>query len=177
MTWIQTKTGKKFDFFNPTLDSICIEDIAHALANLCRFSGHTKMFYSVAEHSVWVSVQAPPDLKLEALLHDAAEAYLGDVSRPLKRMLPQYKLLEGKIERRIAEKFGLVYPWPDAIKAIDNRMLITERNQLMGRSSWTWEDEAKPYGIAVACLEPVQAKLAFMRTYRKLVQGETHELG
>ncbi|MEM4379972.1 MAG: hypothetical protein QXL01_04720, partial [Thermoplasmatales archaeon] len=83
--WIETYSGKKFDYLAQS--ELDIEDIAHALSNLCRFNGHTRVFYSVAEHSVNVSSMVPPELKIAALLHDAAEAYIGDVPSPLKQLI------------------------------------------------------------------------------------------
>src|SRR5271156_4912831 len=80
--WIQTFTGKKFYPFNPKPQDIDIRDIAHALSNICRFTGHTKRFYSVAEHSRNVAKLVPAHMKLQALLHDASEAYLCDIARP-----------------------------------------------------------------------------------------------
>lgn len=85
--WIQTHTGKRFEFIDPQPDHICIDDIAHALSNKCRFNGHTKEFYSVAQHSILVSEQCETDdirIKMLALLHDAAEAYMPDFAAPIK---------------------------------------------------------------------------------------------
>ena len=91
--WISTYTDKKFHYLNPTEEEICIEDIAHALALTCRFGGHCSKFYSVAEHSIRVSNIVPETLRLQALLHDAHEAYLHDVPRPIKEDIPQYKIM------------------------------------------------------------------------------------
>ena len=88
MSWITTQSGKHFDFNNLSAADICIEDISCALSNLCRFTGHVQDFYSVAQHSVHVSYLVPPEFALEALLHDAAEAYCNDISAPRKRLLP-----------------------------------------------------------------------------------------
>jgi hypothetical protein len=87
--YIVTYTGRRFHFLDPKIDEISIEDIAHALSNVCRFTGHTKRFYSVAEHSCLVSALC--DNRLEGLLHDASEAYMSDLSSPLKMLVPDYK--------------------------------------------------------------------------------------
>lgn len=105
MTWINTLSGKHLDFTNISPDSICIEDIAAALSNICRFTGHLEEFYSVAQHSVRVSYLVPPEFALEALMHDAAEAYCNDISSPLKALLPEYRVIEDRIEAVIRSKF------------------------------------------------------------------------
>ena len=94
MTRIPTFTGRSVDLLNPRPEQICIDDVAHALANLCRFTGHTDRHYSVAQHSVMVARSCPPELALQGLLHDAHEAYIGDWSAPLKRSLSPIALAE-----------------------------------------------------------------------------------
>jgi len=105
--WIQTISGKKFPLEEPDPSRIDIEDIAHALSLLCRFNGHCTKFHSVAEHSVHVSHEIAQDLALVGLLHDAAEAYLGDMPSPLKKKLSQFSEFEHKMEVAIAERFGI----------------------------------------------------------------------
>ena len=123
------------DLLNPDVDMIRLEDIAHALSQTCRFGGHVARFYSVAEHSIWVSQQVhrtfgDPLLSFAALLHDAAEAYLGDIVRPLKHLptMTVYREVEGRMERVIEEAFGLA-PFAlsgPTIKAIDTQILPWE---------------------------------------------------
>lgn len=107
---IRTFTGKYMNVFEPTEDMICIEDVAHALSNQCRFGGHLPKFYSVAQHSLMCCEMATPERKLEALLHDASEAYLLDVPKPIKQRLSNYKEIEDNLMRLIAKKFGFQYP-------------------------------------------------------------------
>lgn len=106
--WIQTFTGKKFYPLSPQIEDICIEDIAHALSNVCRYAGHCRDFYSVAQHCVMVS-DWMPSMKLEGLMHDASEAYLGDISRPLKHSdaMSGYREAEHRMEAVINAAFDL----------------------------------------------------------------------
>jgi len=129
---IRTVTGKYVNVFEPTPDMICIEDIAHSLSMQCRFGGHLPNFYSVAQHSMNCAyLIESEDLKLAALLHDASEAYLIDVPRPVKLGLSNYKEIEDGLMRVIAEKFGFAYPFHADIKAVDEQMLQAEWHHLM----------------------------------------------
>jgi len=129
---IRTVSGKYVNVFEPTPDMICIEDIAHALSNQCRFGGHLPRFYSVAEHSLNCSYLIDdPELKLEALMHDASEAYLLDIPSPIKKNLTNYKQIEDGLMKVIFEKFGLSYPLHEKVKEVDAIVLQTEWNCLM----------------------------------------------
>ncbi|MCJ7828129.1 MAG: hypothetical protein MUP81_00115 [Dehalococcoidia bacterium] len=135
-TWIQTVSGKRVDLVNPDPDTIDILDIAHALSQICRYTGHCNKFYSVAEHSIRVAQIVPPELRLHALLHDTSEAYLQDISRPLKNLLPSYRLLETDILEVIYTKW-LEYRDEIVIKGADNVLLVTEGRDLMnGTKDW-----------------------------------------
>lgn len=140
-TWLRTFTGKRVELEAPTVEMICIEDIAHALGNLCRFNGHTKYFYSVAQHSCNVAMQLKDDdydydVQFHGLLHDAQEAYIGDMVSPLKRIKslgPAYKEVEDKFVAVIAAKFGLNWD-EDMSKAIhkaDMQLCSTEMRDVM----------------------------------------------
>jgi hypothetical protein len=125
---IRTFTGKVFDLKILDPDSICIEDIAHGLANTARFAGQLPVLYSVAQHSFHVAQSALKENQLAALLHDASEAYLGDMPSPFKKLLPDFKDYEDKLMKVIAKKFGFEYPLNSEIKKIDNDYLNMEWN-------------------------------------------------
>jgi len=135
--FITTFTGKRFYFFNVTPDDIDIEDIIHSLCNSCRYNGHSNRFYSVAEHSLLTAKIAPREFELAALLHDAAEAYITDIPRPLKQLLNEYtdgllRNMEEHIMTAIHQKFG-VETYGDQVKQIkmaDNSALFVESHAL-----------------------------------------------
>ena len=154
MSWIQTHSGQQFipAALNP--DAIRISDIAQALSMLCRFNGHTRRFYSVAEHCIVMSQMVAPEHAYEALMHDAAEAYIGDLARPLKPFVRGFKEMEERIMDVIREKYEVPGPTP-AVKEADVRMLVTEQQQLMGEPPVPWEtDGAEPYDVMLACHSP-----------------------
>jgi len=131
---IETYSGKWFDILDPQPDQIDIESIAHALSMLCRFTGHVKHFYSVGQHSWLGSYIVPENYALEFLLHDSAEAFLGDMNRPLKHLTeagPAYREIEYKIMAVIRQKFGLPQFQSEIIHTVDNQMLYAEKEQLM----------------------------------------------
>ncbi len=130
--YLQTQSGRVIDVTDPKPEDIDIGDIAHALSQLCRFGGHTSRFYSVAEHSVRVSSIVPPEHALQGLLHDATEAYLVDMPSPIKRLLPEYYLLEQRLWHVIADKFGVPREMHESVKEIDARICISEKIALVG---------------------------------------------
>ncbi|WP_346856550.1 hypothetical protein [uncultured Draconibacterium sp.] len=147
---IRTYTGLYLNVLNPDPELICIEDIAHALSSLCRFGGHTGVFYSVAEHSVRCKLMAQEQFKygcteshqqkademMAALMHDASEAYLVDVPRPVKELLPRYYEIENNLMQVIAKKFGFTLPLSERVTNIDNIMLQREWDNLMLGVHW-----------------------------------------
>jgi uncharacterized protein len=119
----RTWTGQMVDLFDPDPETICIEDIAHSLSNQCRFGGHTPKFYSVAQHSVLCSIIVQEEHQLAALMHDASEAYLIDVPRPLKKALVNYHDMENRMMKVISDKYGFQFPLqPPVIKADENML-------------------------------------------------------
>lgn len=146
MTWIQTYTGRQFHVMEPRADEVHHEDIAHALSLLCRFNGHVDRFYSVAEHCLILSHVLPPEAQLWGLLHDAGEAYVGDMSRPLKQHMQDFIGAEFRVLLRIIEYFGLV-PWfmdegshavREMVHEADTRILLNERAALMSMAQHNW---------------------------------------
>lgn len=135
--YLQTFTGKAFYPLDPRPEDICIEDIAHALTYLCRFGGHCKRFYSVAEHS-WNVAESihlagySDALAFEGLMHDAAEAYVGDMVWPLKNSegLEAYKAIDDRIDLLIRQKYGLPEKMSAVVKRYDLVMLSTEKRDL-----------------------------------------------
>lgn len=169
--WMQTYSGKRFYPFSPTVDSIDIVDIAHALAMTCRYGGHCKQFYSVAQHSVLVASMAPRSgfKPLRALLHDAAEAYVGDLVRPIKKHpeMTAFEWVEETVERAIATRFGLPFPIvDDEIKRLDNRILIDEREQVMVPTNDDWAiGEHEPLGVVIDRWNPEMARAKFLSAF------------
>lgn len=174
--WIETFTGKKFHVLAPQQEEICIEDIAHALANQVRFTGHVREFYSVAQHSVYVSELVAPEHAKWGLLHDAPEAYISDLNRPTKYFTeigPAFQCVEAAIMDAIALKFGLCEPEPEAVRAADNLMLYAERNQLLGKLPWDfkWGPEVAA-NIQIYPLLPKVAEDLFLERFFELQISE-----
>lgn len=152
---IRTYSGIYMNVFEPTLEMICIEDIAHALSQQCRFGGHLHQFYSVAQHSAYCCSLVEGDgHKLAALLHDASEAYLLDIPRPIKKKLENYKEIEDKLMILIAQKFGFEYPLHECVKKVDEQMLQIEWDTLMLRKN-----------NAIESFTPQRAKDFFMNCF------------
>lgn len=135
---IPLSNGEYFDLLDPASGVWGPAEIADGLAKCCRFAGHCMGFYSVAEHSLLVAELVAPEHRLAALLHDAAEAFTGDITKPLKGLLPEFKAIEDRIERAIFDRFGVAWPMPPEVKAADMMMLGVEQQKLMcNRDAWT----------------------------------------
>ncbi|HRH68896.1 MAG TPA: hypothetical protein PLB89_05245 [Flavobacteriales bacterium] len=128
---IRTVSGALVDPFNPDPSMLRIEDIAHALARIPRFGGHTYFPWSVAQHSLAGAALVPDEHKLAFLLHDSSEAYLLDVPKPIKKRLPEYMAVEERLMTVLASRFEFEYPFHDSIKEADQHMLLTERQQFL----------------------------------------------
>lgn len=176
---IQTASGRYANLVAPLPHHINIGDIAHALSNICRFGGHTREFYSVAQHSVLVSRFVPPEHALPALLHDAPEAYVGDVILPLKRLLPDYRAIEASIWRVIASNFGLPVDLPRCVKRADLVLLATERRDLMNEQDtpWTVLDGVVPLPEPIDPWTPSHARAEFVMRYWELKAPTMQEGG
>jgi len=166
--WIETRSGKHFNPLLPDPKLIDIEDIAHALSMICRFTGHCREFYSVAQHSVLVSERYSPDNKLAGLLHDASEAYLCDVSAPLKPFLPDYKQFEHNLTLVVLEKFG-ISQIPKEVKEIDRRLCFTEARDLGFRLDG-WGD-VKPYERRIWPWTQDESKKFFLFYFQSLTRN------
>ena len=171
--WMQTYTGGRYYPVDPLPSEVGIEDIAHALSMLCRFGGHCHTFYSVAEHSVHVSRLVPREHALVGLLHDATEAYVCDVPRPLKLSLPEYKNAEHLNWLAIAAHFSLASSMPAVIKHADNAILHVEQRVLMrpdpGRD-WCVGDVGPidTRDVRIECWSPKWARETFFDRYHNL---------
>jgi hypothetical protein len=163
--WMQTATGRQFWPLDPHPEDIDIRDIAAALSKLCRYGGHCHTFYSVAEHCVLAARAAPHELKLTTLLHDASEAYLSDVIRPIKSHLTNYHAIEATLEQIIAKRFGLRWPMPAEVNRIDNAMLADERNQAMRAPPADWNLPEPPLGVALRFWGPGTAEREFLDAF------------
>ncbi|HRO14744.1 MAG TPA: hypothetical protein PLL33_06825 [Paracoccus sp. (in: a-proteobacteria)] len=174
MSTIFTAAGRYFDFAAPESAYIEIGEIAHALSHLCRFTGHVREFYSVAEHSWHVSHLVPPADALAGLLHDAPEAFIGDVARPLKALLPDYRAIEARVEAAVLGCFGLDPQLPASVKAADRDMLRVEQVQAMRAGGQDWSSTAGSFAHPAARLvelrfwEPRQARMMFLRRFEEL---------
>lgn len=169
---ISTVSGRFFDILKPEDYQYDIEEIAEALSNICRYTGHVKKFYSVAEHSVLVSKLVPDRLALAGLLHDSSEAFLGDVSSPLKKLLPDYKRIENRVQEAIANYYDIPYPFPEEIHEADKRMYWNERtNVAPGPKDTLWHTEfraaRKVHAVGVT---PPIAKRMFLQRFKEITQ-------
>jgi hypothetical protein len=144
--WIETYTGRQFNVFSPKVSDVNILDIAHALSMCPRFNGHLDRYYSVAEHSWWVSKLCKPEHALAGLLHDASEAYMSDVPRPIKGLFPKIDKVMSGVDNVIFTRYN-VKEIPDEIKLLDRQMCLTEGKQ-GGMHTENWEEGHNRYGVA-----------------------------
>lgn len=168
--WIQTYTGAAFWPLEPEGCQVRIEDIAHALSLTCRFNGHTRQFYSVAQHSVLVAELLPEPLRLYGLLHDASEAYLHDIVRPLKQAFHvdgrAYADVEDRILSVVLAEFGLTMPIPPEVFEADNRLLVTEQRDLMAPCEAEWHRiDADPLPERILPVDSVSAERLFLDVF------------
>lgn len=170
--WLRTYTGRSVHILSPRPEEIHIQDIAHALSHTCRFGGHTPAFHSVAHHSVLVSELVPESFALWGLLHDASEAYLHDITRPLKRALPNYGGLEARMMGAICDRFGLPSDMPSAVKIADNIVLATEFRDLFDEpiSNCTFWSGAEPMQSLITPLSPKAARELFLFRFEELTR-------
>lgn len=165
---ILTAAGTEFDLLRPWQSPCDITTIAHALAHLCRFTGHTHRFYSVAQHSVLVSRIVPPEHALAGLLHDAAEAFVGDVATPLKRLLPEYRVIERRVQCALLARFGLPQALPECVAHADLVALRTEQRDLLLSDAWPASGDVQPLDLPIEPLAPEAARVAFLARFAVL---------
>lgn len=170
--WVQVHSGIRFYPLDPRPDEINIEDIAHSLSMQCRFNGHIKQFYSVAEHSVYVAHIAENLFNMEAflpgLLHDSPETYIGDMVRPVKSDMKYYRKVEKNIEKVIINKFELSEKeevWK-AVKKADMMLLSLEHRQLMDKFIPWDTDILWDTKLNIQCMEPKEAEQFFLDNFR-----------
>ena len=167
---IQLRSGRYFDYLDPRPECFTIEDIGHALSKICRFGGHVYWFYSVAEHSYRVAENVPIEFERQALMHDAAEAFIGDMVYPLKKLIPSFKDIEHNIQKIIFKKYNIEYPISYEVKIVDLRMLATERQQLLQEHDREWPVlmKAEPYPFVLDRMPPDTAAAYFLNVARDL---------
>lgn len=170
--WIQTYTGKKFYPINPNPDDIDIKDIAHALSQICRFSGHSTEFYSVAQHSVYVSQWCSEQDALFGLIHDCSEAYIGDISSPLKRtpLYSKYRNMESKLQNMIYSKYCCSEVEPESVKIADIRVFETECRDVIKTLHKHWTKRAEPLPFTITPLPPKEAEKLFLDRFEELYE-------
>jgi 5'-deoxynucleotidase YfbR-like HD superfamily hydrolase len=167
--WSQTYTDLMFYPKDPRPEDIDIRDIAHGLAYSSRFNGQTNRYYSIAEHCVHVSYECDEADALEGLMHDAAEAYVGDVVTSVKRHLPGFYEIEDAIEQVIAAKYKLRRPWPESVKRADIAVLIAEKRDLFAKNLvWKKHANTKPMSRTVNCWNDSTAYDHFLKRYAQL---------
>lgn len=177
--WIQTYLGNTFHPMDPRADEIHIEDIAHSLSMQCRYAGHCRRFYSVAEHCVliagWlIDTGSAREVCAWGLMHDASEAYLVDVPRPVKPFLAGYAEAEKRVMWAVRERFQLPRVMDPKVKLADNRILTDERTALMAEPPVPWANEQRPLGVRIECWPPEVAEAKFLSMFQALV-GKTPE--
>ncbi len=171
--WILTATGRRFPLDAPRPEDVDPLDLAHALGNLCRFGGHTRLHYSVAQHSLLVSELAGRPFRLAGLLHDAGEAYVGDIVGPLARRLPEFRAVEHRILDAVATRFGVPrwqFETPE-VRHADAVALLTERKALLPPSPHPWAEDlaaARPLRRTIVPLPPEAARAAFLQRLHDL---------
>jgi len=167
--WRQTFTGKQFWPFDPRPEDIDIRDIARSLALQCRFTGHIREFYSVAEHS-WLCSYYATGFELQGLLHDASEAYLGDVAKPIRPFFTGYAEAEDRIMHCIAEKFGFDWPMSAVVANADFRLLATEKRDLCAPEPASWGKLPEPYEQKIVAYSWQHIEHLFLLRFKDLAE-------
>ena len=168
---ISTRSGIRLDLRNPTPEMINRNDIAAGLSRQCRWAGQTTEFYSVAQHSVLVSRFCRPENQLAGLLHDAPEAFIGDMARPIKDLCPDFREVESRLWGAIAKTFGVDPVLTDDVKWADDAILVTERQQLMPNAAdWGWAEAPDPLPIEIEPWSPEHARSEWLLALSRLIR-------
>lgn len=171
--WVQLASGRVFWPLDPRPDDVYIDDIAHSLSLQTRFCGHCRVHYPIASHCVLVSNIVPPQDALWGLLHDASEAYLADIPRPLKQ-LPEFKVyreIEDNLMRVICQVYGLDPVIPESVIKADTIALATEARDLMAPPKKEWTLSEKPLPGTIVVVDSKTAKKQFLDRYTELVNA------
>ncbi len=179
MTWMQTHSGIAFDLLEPTPEMVNLYDIAHALSMLCRYAGHVRVHYSVAQHSClihdWLTSKRPkhPMIALGGLMHDGAEAYMCDIPAPVKHALSEstrrdLTAMADRIDEAICGRLGI---GPHLlhlaeVKEVDLRILLDERDALMGPPPKEWGVEGPALGLSVHAWSAERARAEWLQRLR-----------
>lgn len=185
--WIELVDGTAFTFGAPTLDMINVEPIAYVLSKICRYNGHTKRHYSVAEHCILLAdyvagkAWATPRDVMTALHHDDAEYIIGDLARPVKHKVPAFKKIEHILDQAIAAKFNTIWPFPDWLPEFDARILQDERKTVMNPSSNNWgTDDLEPLNVSFLKFRghwPFLIRRAFLKRHNYWAKRMLEEQG
>ena len=173
--WMQTYSGVAFYPLDPRPEEVRLEDIAHALSLICRYNGHADVFFSVAQHSVIVSHNVPPEWALQGLMHDAAEAYVGDKIKPIKACIPALEDMEAKVREAVFDKFNLPLPIHTSVHEADVRCLLAEKKclRMAAKAPMPWGVEnlgLEPLPIQIVALQPQVAEMLFIERFQELTQ-------
>jgi 5'-deoxynucleotidase YfbR-like HD superfamily hydrolase len=180
--WIGLLSGAQMNYNFPEKSDVTLDDLASALSNICRFSGHLPVFYSVAQHLVNTSRIVEPEFAFDALMHDTSEAFTNDLPTPLKWAFPIFKTLEEKIEAAMADRFGFNYPYPPAVKVADTEMLLLEKKYVkLDDREWPHyngiEFEHQFEKVDLKGWQPCRAKREFLERYEELTRDRVARTG
>jgi uncharacterized protein len=173
--WLQTFSGRQFYPLDPREDDVHIEDIARALSLQNRYAGHTKFPYSVAQHCLIMSDLVPVEFAFEALMHDASEAYLCDIPRPIKPFLTNYIEIEDRLMEVISKKFNFTYPMSPEIRFADTRMVYTEKKWVV-HDVLTWDEYSEkdypPFEVEIYSKSYEIIEQQFLKRFKELTYGK-----
>jgi hypothetical protein len=174
---IELKSGDYLSFVDPDPSVINIDVVAGPLSRLCRFAGQINYFYCVAQHSVLVSYLVPEEFRLEALLHDVTEAFMADMPKPLKMIMPQYEEIEERVWLACAKAFGINPQLPECVHIADKMMVLAEARDLLNTDTWqTWYPDLPVPESRVTPLKPLDAEDLFLQRYHQLRTERPHNV-